>query len=241
MSIVMGDVRDATMDSVTEMKDDEPWQEKAALRSGSTKKKLLKMICHSSSIFLSLALISFVPSKYNGRRRTSHSVSVLVLQVLVGCRYSNACPINPLIPHYLIVGGLVGLVLIILAAAAQLMTRKWARTMIDDVLEATQPPRANMFIGCGICSIMCISLSLVIFLLGWFVAGWIWVLDAWRRVQYEREKETNYCHPILYQSAFLFLVISTMLQTLFVYVIGRKRRVNMESLRNKESATDEET
>ena len=169
------------------------------------------------------------------------SLFVLVLQVLVGCRYSDACPINPLIPHYLIVGGLVGLVLIILAAAAQLMTRKWARTMFDDVLEPTQPPRANVLVGCGICSIMCIGLSLVIFLLGWFIAGWIWVLDAWRRVQYEREKETNYCHPILYQSAFVFLLISTTLQTGFAYLIGSKTCANVDSFRNNDSGTDEET
>lgn len=170
------------------------------------------------------------------------SLFVSVLQVLVGCRYSNACPINPLIPHYLIVGGLVGLVLIILAAAAaQLMTRKWARTMFDDVLETTQPPRANVLVGCGICSIMCISLSLVIFLLGWFIAGWIWVLDAWRRVQYERENEPTYCHPILYQSACVFLVISTTLQTVFAYFIGMKTCANMESLRDNDSATEEET
>ena len=169
------------------------------------------------------------------------SLSVLVLQVLVGWRYSSACPINPLIPHYLIVGGLAGLALIILAAAAQLMTRKWARTMFDDVRETTQPPRANMFVGCGICSIFCISLSLLIFLLGWFIAGWIWVIDAWRKVQYEREQESNYCHPILYQSAFSFLVITTTFQMVFVYLIGRKTCVHGENPSKAESVTDEET
>ena len=50
------------MNSVFEFHDEENWQGKCA-PSGSIKKKLLKIICQSSSISISLLLIGIIPSK----------------------------------------------------------------------------------------------------------------------------------------------------------------------------------
>jgi hypothetical protein len=159
--------------------------------------------------------------------------------VIIGWRYCDACPINPLIPHYLIVAGMVSSLLIILTGVAQWMTRTWARTIFDDTVNRNHPDRATMFVGCGVCSVMCINLSLVIFLFGWFITGWIWVLDVWQRVQYNRFEDKHYCHKILYRCSVAFLIITTFVHILFFCFIGRKACANVQMNDKKESISDD--
>jgi len=165
-----------------------------------------------------------------------------VLQVFIGWRYSTACPINQLIAHYLIVAGVVSLVLVILISITQIITRIFASKLVDDTTDKTNPNRSTMLVGCGVCSIMCINLSLFIFLIGWSVAGWVWVVEVWHRVQYRRVEQDDYCHPILYQFTFSLLLLTTTFKLIFFYFICRKTcsRVTTNS-RRKDIITSEDS
>ena len=152
------------------------------------------------------------------------------------------CPINQLIPHYLIVAGIVGLLLIILISITQFITRTFGRNMFDDAAAAdrTNPNRATMLAGCGICSIMCINLSLFIFLLGWSVAGLIWVVEVWHRVQYQHVENNDYCHPLLYHFTFSLLLITATLKLIFFCFVCRKTCVKVTNTRRKDTTTSED-
>jgi hypothetical protein len=165
---------------------------------------------------------------------------LVVLQVLVGWRYSTACPINQLISHYLIVAGIVGLVLILLISITQIMTRTFAKKMIDDTTDKTNPNRATMLVGCGVCSIMCINLSLFIFLLGWAVVGWIWIIEVWHRVQYRRTGRDDYCHPMLYQFTFSLLLLTTTFKLILFGFICKKTCTRVASRQRKDTVTSDD-
>jgi hypothetical protein len=165
----------------------------------------------------------------------------IVLQVIVGWHYSDGCPINQLIPHYLIVAGVIGLLLVILISVTQLLSRTFGKQMFDDdVVDKTNPNRATMLVGCGVCSIMCINLSLFIFLLGWSITGWVWIIEIWHRVQYYPVHSINYCHPILYQLTFALLLITTIFKMIFFCFVCRKTCRRATSNRRKDTITSEE-
>ena len=213
------------------------------------------LICQSSMIFLLLFVISLIPSQYLSFSHLlllllfSHSFDVrshsilfvrfIVSQVLVGWHHLNACPINPSIPQYLIVAGLVAFTLIVLTSLAQCMTRTCPRAMVDDIIDQNQSTRSTMIVSCGVCSIMCINLSLVIFLFGWFITGWIWLGDVWHRVQYDRKNEKDYCHPIVYQCTFVSLVMTTLVEMMIFCWICCKLCVHMRRTPKKEVMGDE--
>ncbi|CAF1343872.1 unnamed protein product [Adineta ricciae] len=163
-----------------------------------------------------------------------------ILQIFMGWRYSQACPINKLIPHYSIVAGIVALLLVILISITQLITRVFGKTVFDDNVDRRNPNRATMFVGCGICSIMCINLSLFIFLLGWSVTGLVWVIDAWYRVQYIHAERNDYCHPILYQFTFAILLITTLLKVLFFCIFCKNTCVKMAMTKRRDTITSED-
>jgi hypothetical protein len=161
--------------------------------------------------------------------------------MFIGWRYSDACPINHLIPYYLFVAGLVGFLVVILISITQFITRTFQRTMFDDTLDKTNPNRARMLVGCGICSIMCINLSLFIFLLGWSVAGFIWVVEVCHKVQYHQMENSDYCHPILYQFTFSILLITAAFKMIFFCFICRKTCFKVTTnTRRKETVTSED-
>lgn len=164
----------------------------------------------------------------------------LVLQIGIGWRYSTDCPVNPLIPHYLIVAGIVTFVLIILIFITQIMTRAFAKKMFDDTNDKTNPNRSTMLVGCGVCSIMCINLSLFIFLIGWSVVGWVWVIEVWHKIQYRRVEKDNYCHPILYQFTFSLLLFTTTFKLVFFCFVCKKTCVRVTTRRRKDTITSDE-
>ena len=208
----------------------------------STKTNLFIDLCQSSSIFICLVIIAIIPSKSNFVH--SHPpispLSLIVLQIFMGWRYSQACPINKLIPHYSIVAGTVALLLVILISITQLITRVFGKKVFDDNVDRRNPNRATMLVGCGICSIMCINLSLFIFLLGWSVTGLVWVIDAWYRVQYIHAERNDYCHPILYQFTFAILLITTLLKVLFFCIFCKKTCVEMAMTKRRDTIISED-
>ena len=140
----------------------------------------------------------------------------LALQVFVGWRYSNACPISVWIPHHLVVAGFVGALLILLTVIAQIMARTFATNMSDDAHDTDNPNRRTRLVGCGICSIICISFSLLLFLITWLIIGWTWVIRTWHHVQYKHADKKDYCHPVLYRFTLSFLLTTAILKIAFV-------------------------
>ena len=213
------------------------------LKSVEINDHLLNITWHPSSIWIIVVVIILIPCKYKNRYSMKNSLesSLLVSQLIIGWHYSKDCPINHLIPYYLIVSGLVGLVLIALTILAQLMAQRCPVTVPDDMIDISYPFRTTKIVSCGICSIMCVNLSLIVFLIGWFIAGWIWVLQVWYRVQYSNSKRNDYCHPVLYHTACWFLVVLTILQFSCCYSIARKTGVHVQQLRGKQSVTNEDS
>jgi TRAP-type C4-dicarboxylate transport system permease small subunit len=160
--------------------------------------------------------------------------------VVIGWRYFNACPINQLIPYYLIVAGMVGLVIVILISITQSLTRIFARKRFDDTIDTTNPTQTTMVVGCGVCSIMCINLFLVIFLIVWSVVGWIWIIEVWHRVQYYRVEKDDYCHAIVYQFTFSLLLLTTTFKLMFFCFVCRKTCVRVTSNQRRDTIISDE-
>ena len=144
------------------------------------------------------------------------------MQVFVSWRYANVCPISVWIPHHLIVAGFAGVLLIILTVMAQIMARTLAANMSDDAYDTSNPNRTTRLVGCGICSIMCISFSLLLFLITWLIIGWTWVIRTWHHVQYKQPDKKDYCHPVLYRFTLSFLLMTAVVKVVFISLACRQ-------------------
>ena len=108
------------------------------------------------------------------------------------------------IPHYSFIAGILGLVVIVLAMIQAVLTI----VIASQVKEENN--HAKVFVGAtvGLCGISIVVIFLVIFLMGWFIAGCIWVFGAWNRVQYNDPEGANYCHSVAYRVTFWLLIFS---------------------------------
>ncbi|CAF3350564.1 unnamed protein product [Rotaria socialis] len=207
-------------DEEDEEEEEQPLDQKT-LEILNMKTNLFINICQSSSIFFILVIISIIP----------------ISQVAVGWHYSTACPINQSIPYYLVVAGIVGFLLVVLISVSQMMTRTMSNVMFDDAVDRANPNRATLLVGCGVCSIMCISLSLFVFLFGWSIAGWTWVLETWPRVQFQHEANNDYCHPLVYRFTVALLLIKALHEMVFFCWLCKKACPRIINFRRNETMT----
>ncbi|CAF1305636.1 unnamed protein product [Rotaria magnacalcarata] len=187
----------------------------------NVKTNLFINICQSSSIFFILVIILIIP----------------ISQVAVGWHYSTACPINQSIPYYLVVSGIVGFLLVLLISVSQMIARTMPNVVFDDAVNRANVNRATMLVGCGACSIMCISLTLFVFLFGWSIAGWAWVLEAWHRVQFQHEANNDYCHPLVYRFTVALLLIKVSYNMVFFCWLCRKACPKIINFQRKKTVT----
>ncbi|CAF1322314.1 unnamed protein product [Adineta steineri] len=157
------------------------------LASNDKKLSLIKILCGSSITLIVLAIVSVIP----------------LLQLIIGWRYADECPVNWRIPHYLIVGGAVGFIAIIAAIFQALLA-----LCIKPKMNETDLSTPTIVAACGLCGISIILFFIIIFLIGWFIAGCIWVFRVWNKVQYRNSERLDYCNPILYRFAYWLLFIS---------------------------------
>lgn len=153
----------------------------------------------------------------------------------IGWRYSDACPINPLISCYLIVAGIVSLIFVLLLFFTPIITQIFTKTMSTDAID-----RTKMFLGHGVRAIICVNLLLLVFLISWNVLGWIWVLLVWHRVQYRQAGTENYCHSLLYQFSFSFLMFTTTFKLVFLCCIRRRLYNRIIPHQRKDTSTANE-
>ena len=123
----------------------------------------------------------------------------IVAEIVIGRRYAKDCPVNSMIPHYLIVTGAVGLTVIILILIQGIVTT----AVLKPAMRASESDSRNAGITGGVCCMSCsivfILLCLSMFVMGWTIAGLVWVFGAWKKVQYIQPEESTYCHPTLYR------------------------------------------
>ncbi|XP_078600926.1 transmembrane protein 272-like [Branchiostoma floridae x Branchiostoma japonicum] len=110
------------------------------------------------------------------------SLAIIVAMVVVGSLYVHDCPIQYMIPVYLIVYGIFLLL--------PTFTARHRRDGEDppDVLQSPGQCCFQGIIGC--------------FLLVWFIGGTSWVYPAFPVVDFTNTTSTNYCQPVLYNFAF---------------------------------------
>ncbi|CAF3666693.1 unnamed protein product [Rotaria sp. Silwood1] len=125
--------------------------------------------------------------------------SFTVAEVIIGRCYVNDCPVNPKIPHYLVVTGVVALIHTILIIIKGVVII----TIINPAKKArginSKTVGASTGIACIPSIIALIIFVLSIFMIGWTIAGLIWVFGAWSKVQYTEPTLSTYCHPTLYR------------------------------------------
>ncbi|CAF1286100.1 unnamed protein product [Rotaria sordida] len=122
-----------------------------------------------------------------------------IAEIIIGRYYVNDCPVNPKIPHYLFVTGVVVLIHNILIIIKGIVIT----TIINPAKKVRGNDSKAVGISTGIACITCIILliifALTIFAIGWTIAGLIWVFGAWNKVQYSEPTQSTYCHPTLYR------------------------------------------
>ncbi|XP_047657223.1 zgc:103586 isoform X1 [Tachysurus fulvidraco] len=108
---------------------------------------------------------------------------VLITTVGLGAMHYNGCPIQPHIPIYLIIIGVCGLILLMLAYCMNTLSEGfWLQI-------------------CLLC-ILCI----VIFTVIWFLTGTVWVFSIYPP-NYNSSAEGHYCQRTLYLFAFWFNIL----------------------------------
>lgn len=124
----------------------------------------------------------------------------LVLELFIGRRYAEKCPADWHIPHYLVVAGSVGIVVVILGALKSVVTYKLCQNLPEDTSR-------TRLIGTLFCvtPILC---TLILFLFIWFILGCYWVFRSRNIIQHTDHTKDNYCHATLYKFAFWLLIIS---------------------------------
>ncbi|CAF1203159.1 unnamed protein product [Rotaria sordida] len=109
--------------------------------------------------------------------------AVPIVQVYIGFTYKNSCPINHLIPIYLIIAGFVTLALLIISG----IKLCFEESLFWSILQ---------FLFGLVC-------------LGWFITGSVWIFRAKGKVQYYYPYyESTFCDYTLFNCAFGTLFIS---------------------------------
>lgn len=119
-----------------------------------------------------------------------------VTYIVIGIVYIDDCPVNRMIPLYLVVIGVLGL---LHNGMAQLMRRF----------------REKEFWGIS-CRI--IELLLVITSIIWFLLGKIWVYSSFDKVCFDATDSTCYCHPVCYW--FTFVIVTIVLAIIVILLLS---------------------
>ncbi|CAF2510885.1 unnamed protein product [Rotaria sp. Silwood2] len=121
-----------------------------------------------------------------------------ILQIYIGRRYTDNCPLDWHIPFYLVVAGVVGITVILLGIIQAVLK---AKVFLNRARE-----KSNVSLTVSVVCVACLATILFLFLFIWFVFGCYWVFRSWNIVQYVDANRNDYCHRILYRFAFWLLL-----------------------------------
>ncbi|XP_019625063.1 PREDICTED: uncharacterized protein LOC109470540 [Branchiostoma belcheri] len=111
------------------------------------------------------------------------SLAINVAMVVVGSLYVHDCPVQYMIPVYLIVYGIF-----LLLPTFTARHKTGAGEEPPDVLQSPAQCCFQGVVGC--------------FLIVWFIGGTSWVYPAFPVVDMSNTTSSNYCQPVLYNFAF---------------------------------------
>lgn len=129
------------------------------------------------------------------------SVGILpTVQIVIGAVYLNDCPLEPYIPIYLVVMGVFGLMLDILAC-----------------LPCTQPKEGSTNVLHRLCTTWNSLVSFFVFC--WFIAGNVWVYRIYEPVYVQNATSGEpYCNKTVY--LFAFWTITLIYILLLAFLVG---------------------
>ncbi|CAF0723456.1 unnamed protein product [Rotaria sp. Silwood1] len=121
-----------------------------------------------------------------------------ILEIYIGRRYANSCPLDWRIPIYLVVAGAAALIVILLGI---IQTFLKAKVFVNRARE-----KSNVAATISAMCVTCLASILLLFLFVWFVFGCYWIFRSWNTVQYVDATQKDYCHRVLYRFAFWLLL-----------------------------------
>ena len=111
-----------------------------------------------------------------------------MIVVFLGAKYKDECPVENMIPIYLIVGGSAGLLSTFCACAVESVEYREARSPSQSV-----SPYWHV--------IKQLSRLVLLPLFAWFIAGNVWIYKTYEP-NYTDPKSPHFCHKTLYLFAF---------------------------------------
>ena len=139
-------------------------------------------------------------------------LAIPISMLAMGVRYRDFlyCPIEPRISHFLIVGGSISLIWIILTIILSIITMFFAYTR-------------------SIISVICVVILSVIIIIGqifliiWLIVGSVWTFSIRNRVEFIINYPINfrvYCYKPLYQFTFAYLILIYIFIALQIFCRG---------------------
>ncbi len=141
------------------------------------------------------------------------TLAIPVLQVIIGRVYRDQCPVQPKIPYFLYVGGIVGIVVTLFPILSMVLSCIQAKKAIEKGEAAAESTACKSFTLIGIIGIVTIVLNLFLFI--WLIFGAVWTFGVWSTVSYDEKNQRNYCHSTFYRFTIVLLILS------FLHVIGQ--------------------
>ncbi|EFN78900.1 hypothetical protein EAI_02313 [Harpegnathos saltator] len=112
--------------------------------------------------------------------------TVPILMFIFGVQFIKDCPIEPYIPVYMLIGGVLGAVRMFWALYSQIRSRR------PEVLSV---PGARPHVS----PMKLLSIALSCFLVGWFALGHYWILHIkWPEYEFSLYAPNKWCHKTLY-------------------------------------------
>ena len=157
-------------------------------------------------------------------------IAISIVQLRYGIAYFGQCPIQPMIDIHMIVHASIQFVIIVINIFAFIIVRTiYARAEEESKAKARNILSVSMFF----------TIVLNLFILGWLVAGSIWVFGA-RNNGAQGSDPTNratYCQTDLIEAAFRLLIINYCIFGLTILVLFRRHCRNPQNTFQQNSQT----
>ncbi|UJR34451.1 hypothetical protein I4U23_021858 [Adineta vaga] len=143
-------------------------------------------------------------------------IIVSIIHLKFAIEYFNQCPIQPMIPIYMIVHASVHIIIILFTIIGIFNVRYHFSRDLEEYKS----------IGVIILVIILVStLSLFLFSFSWLITGSVWIFDAKvNGVQGDNPTDANtYCQSELFRSAFVLLIVNYILHVVIISLIIVRR------------------
>ena len=144
--------------------------------------------------------------------------SFTVTLVVIGRKYSNDCPINPKIPHSLVVGSCMALTAIILFLVQGVI----AAYFIKPPIKATEDNCRTFVLALSLRGIANILFFLLYGVLVDIIGKYSIVIEVWHKVQYIEPALLSYCHPTLYRFTYCWVYFTFGAELIILNSIRKK-------------------